>query len=80
VPPEPRIRSRRPSWEAPWPLVAIVAAAWLLAIGAQANGAAAALHHDALVHAELPLWAAVGLFVLAWQVMIAAMMLPSSLP
>jgi predicted metal-binding membrane protein len=46
----------------------------------QANGAAAALHHDALVHAELPLWAAVGLFVLAWQVMIAAMMLPSSLP
>src|SRR4051794_11615659 len=78
--PEPRVRSRLRLWEVPWPLITVVAAAWLLAIASQVSGAAAALHHDALVHAELPVWASVGLFVLAWQAMIAAMMLPSSLP
>ena len=63
-----------------WVLVGVVACAWLGATVAQVNGAASGLHHDALVHAELPLWAAVGLFLLAWQTMIAAMMLPSGLP
>ena len=38
------------------------------------------MHHDALVEDGPPVWMALGLFLVAWQVMIAAMMLPSSLP
>ena len=57
-----------------------IAVAWLLAIVAEATGRGHLLHHDALAHSGLPLWAILGLFLLAWQVMIAAMMLPSSLP
>jgi predicted metal-binding membrane protein len=57
-----------------------IVAAWALALVAQALGAGRGLHHDALIEGPLPYWAAVGLFLLAWQVMIAAMMLPSSLP
>ena len=57
-----------------------IAIAWLLAIVAEATGRGHLLHHDALAHSGLPLWAVLGLFLLAWQVMIAAMMLPSSLP
>lgn len=52
--------------------------AWGLALAAQFSGNADALHHDALVGGHVLL--AVPVFVLAWQVMIAAMMLPSSLP
>jgi predicted metal-binding membrane protein len=57
-----------------------IAIAWALAIAAQATGHGRALHHDALIHSGVPLWAALVLFVVAWQAMIAAMMLPSSLP
>ena len=57
-----------------------IAAAWAVAVIAQASGKAALLHHDALIEGQLPLWVALGLFLLAWQVMIAAMMLPSTLP
>jgi predicted metal-binding membrane protein len=57
-----------------------IAIAWLLAIVAEATGRGHLLHHDALAHSGLPLGAILGLFLLAWQVMIAAMMLPSSLP
>ena len=57
-----------------------IAIAWLLAIVAEATGRGHLLHHDALAHSGLPLWAILGLFLVAWQVMIAAMMLPSSLP
>jgi predicted metal-binding membrane protein len=64
----------------PRPILAAVAAAWAAAVAAQVVGAAALLHHDALiVDGPSPLLAAL-LFLLAWQVMIAAMMLPSSLP
>jgi predicted metal-binding membrane protein len=44
------------------------------------TGKAHALHHDALIEGAPPLWAALLLFLVAWQAMIAAMMLPSSLP
>jgi predicted metal-binding membrane protein len=49
-------------------------------VASHALGASSLLHHDALI--EDGPGAAVGLvlFLLAWQVMLAAMMLPSSLP
>jgi predicted metal-binding membrane protein len=59
---------------------AAIAGAWSVAIVAELTGRASLVHHDALIHSALPLYAALGLFVLAWQAMIAAMMLPSSLP
>ncbi len=59
---------------------AAIAGAWGLAVAAEGTGTAGLLHHDALIHSGLPLWAAAGLFLLAWQAMVAAMMLPSSLP
>ncbi len=61
-------------------IVAAIAAAWLLAIAAQISGSGRLVHHDSLIEGGLPIWAALLLFVLAWQAMIAAMMLPSSLP
>jgi predicted metal-binding membrane protein len=65
----------------PRPILVGIAAAWIAAIAAQAAGAAALLHHDALlVGGGPPLAVAAILALLAWQVMIAAMMLPSSLP
>lgn len=57
-----------------------IAAAWLLAVVAETTGQGRVLHHDALIHGGLPLWAALAVFLVAWQSMIAAMMLPSSLP
>jgi predicted metal-binding membrane protein len=64
----------------PAAVIAAIAFAWALVIAAQAAGDAAKLHHDALIHSTLPGVVALGLFLVAWQAMIAAMMLPSSLP
>jgi predicted metal-binding membrane protein len=61
-------------------VVAAIAIAWAIAIVAEATGKAGKLHHDALIHSTLPLWSALAIFVVAWQAMIAAMMLPSSIP
>jgi predicted metal-binding membrane protein len=61
-------------------LVWVIAVAWAVAVAAEATGRGQALHHDALAEGALPPWAALGLFLLAWQLMITAMMLPSSLP
>ena len=60
-------------------IVAIVCA-WVLVVLAQVTGQAENLHHGALIESHLPVVVALALFLLAWQVMIAAMMLPSSLP
>ena len=60
-------------------VLAAISVAWLAAVVAQA-GAAPALHHDALIEDGPGLWLALPVFLLAWQLMIAAMMLPSSLP
>ena len=57
-----------------------IALAWLVVIGAELLGVADAVHHDSLIEGQLPLWAALAIFVLAWQSMTAAMMLPSSIP
>jgi len=76
------IATRRPRHIAGLPaaVIAAIAAAWAAAIAAQAAGAAALLHHDTLIADGPPPLVAGLLFLLAWQVMIAAMMLPSSLP
>ena len=58
-----------------------IAAAWAAAIGAQVAGVAALANHDSLLTGDRPPFVAAALIaLLAWQVMIAAMMLPSSLP
>jgi predicted metal-binding membrane protein len=61
-------------------VLAAVTAAWAAAIAAHASGAAEIVHHDAVAADGSPAAAAVLLFLVAWQVMTAAMMLPSSLP
>ena len=58
----------------------MIALAWALCAWAELNGAAALVHHHALYHSELTFWQAALALVVAWQVMTAAMMLPSSLP
>jgi len=62
------------------PIVVSIGAAWAIAIAGQTSGSAVLLHHDTLIERSSHLWAALLLFILAWQSMIAAMMLPSSLP
>jgi len=59
---------------------AAIICAWALALGAQASGGAALLHHDKLLEGGLPLGTALLAFLLAWQVMVAAMMIPSTIP
>jgi predicted metal-binding membrane protein len=73
------IPHRLPAGLAP-PILIAIAAAWAAAVAAQAAGASALLHHDALLVGGPPPLLAGLLFLLAWQVMIVAMMLPSSLP
>jgi predicted metal-binding membrane protein len=70
-----RVRGR-----APRTVLLAIAAAWALAVTAELTGTAGTLHHDALIEDGPPLWAGLLLFLLAWQAMLAAMMLPSSLP
>ena len=69
-----------PSRRLPLAIPAAIALAWATALAAEASGAAQAFHHDGLIEGGLPAWAALGLFVASWQVMTAAMMLPSSVP
>lgn len=59
---------------------AMIAGAWMIVLVAQATGTATALHHHALIEGGPPLWVAIPLFLVAWQVMVVAMMLPASLP
>jgi predicted metal-binding membrane protein len=61
-------------------LAAAIGGAWLIAVLAQLTGNAGALHHHALIEGGASLFVALPLFLVVWQVMIAAMMLPASLP
>ena len=65
----------------PRPILVGIGAAWAAAIGAQVAGVAALANHDSLLTGDRPPFLVGALIaLLAWQVMIAAMMLPSSLP
>jgi predicted metal-binding membrane protein len=72
---------RRSVVDAPWIPIAIIAAGWLVAIAAEVSGQAGLLHHHHLIgDGALPLWLAAFAFLGGWQVMVAGMMLPASLP
>jgi predicted metal-binding membrane protein len=70
--------ARRP--RVPRPVVAAVAGAWALILGIELSGLALHLHHGELAASPLPLPVTLLVFLLAWQVMVTAMMVPSSLP
>ncbi|HZE66226.1 MAG TPA: DUF2182 domain-containing protein [Sporichthyaceae bacterium] len=57
-----------------------VGLAWAAVLLSELTGAASRVHHDHLAHSGLPLWAATALFLISWQVMVVAMMLPSTVP
>lgn len=65
---------------APTAVYLAIAIAWSVAVGAQAIGATELVHHDELIEGSLHPAVALGLFLVAWQLMTAAMMLPSSMP
>jgi len=77
---------RRSSWrrsivDAPRIPLGIIGAGWLFAIAAEVSGQAGLLHHHHLIgDGALPLWLAAFAFLGGWQVMVAGMMLPASLP
>ena len=63
------------------PIVLVaIATAWVVAIAAQVTQSDELLHHDELAHGDHRLLVSLAVFVIAWQLMIVAMMLPSSLP
>ena len=59
---------------------ALIAGAWALLLVGEATGVGAALHHHALIEGGTPLALAIPAFLVGWVVMVAAMMLPASLP
>jgi predicted metal-binding membrane protein len=61
--------------------IGVIALTWGVALVATVTQRGAPLHHHAFVEGHgLPTIGAIALFLVAWQVMTAAMMLPSSLP
>jgi predicted metal-binding membrane protein len=56
-----------------------IVGAWLVIVIAQVSGNAAALHHHALIEGGTPLAIAIPTFLIAWLVMVVAMMWPASL-
>jgi predicted metal-binding membrane protein len=74
-----------PRWTRPRPAVPldtrwVVGGAWLLAVVAQLTGRAGLANHDQLIEGGMPRLVAFLVFVIAWQAMVVAMMLPSALP
>jgi predicted metal-binding membrane protein len=57
-----------------------IALAWGVAIAVELTGTGSQLHHDALIGSGSGVALGLGLSTAAWVVMVAAMMLPSSLP
>ena len=73
-------RARRLLGTAPQPVAAICALAWAVMVVAEVTGVSRYLHHDAVLGGATPPWAGLGLFLLGWLVMVAAMRLPGALP
>ena len=70
---------RRPRVPAVIPIA--IAVAWVLTLAAQLSGWSILVHHDTLIESgAIPLWLGTIVFLVAWQSMVVAMMLPSSLP
>jgi predicted metal-binding membrane protein len=65
------------AWQSP--IVYIVVAAWLALLVLAASGNGAVIRHDRLLQGGPPLWLATLAFLVGWQVMIVAMMVPASL-
>lgn len=72
--------AERFAWRSAPSLILLIAVAWGLAIGAELTGRFQWVHHHHLAADGLAVWASLALFLVAWQVHIAAMMLPSTLP
>ncbi|QTF90868.1 DUF2182 domain-containing protein [Halomonas sp. BM-2019] len=70
----------RPAWGRAPLLVAVILLAWGLAIAAELTGEVQWVHHHRLVVDGMAVWASLALFLVAWQVHVAAMMLPTTLP
>ena len=56
----------------------LVAAAWIVMLALSSAGVAV-VRHDRLLTGSLPIWQATAVFVVGWQVMLWAMMVPGSL-
>ncbi len=74
------ITQARPGWGRAPLLMGAILLAWALAIAAEITGGAQWVHHHRLMVDGMAVWASLALFLLAWQVHIAAMMLPTTLP
>jgi predicted metal-binding membrane protein len=61
-------------------MLALVAAAWVVLVVAQVTGNAALAHQHGSPVATLPPLVAVASFLVSWQLMVVATMLPASLP
>src|SRR6185369_5846879 len=59
---------------------ALIVGSWATLLVVDATGVRAALHHHALIEGGTPLALAIPAFLAGWMVMVAAMMLPASLP
>lgn len=64
----------------PRALLVVPAVAWAVALVAEVTGRATLVHHDRLLVGGPAWWWAVPAFLAGWFLMIAAMMLPSTLP
>lgn len=74
------ISTAPPRHRLPRAVTAAIAGAWALALAVETTGVGGGLRHDALIEQGPPIWVALPVGLLVWQAMVAAMMLPSSLP
>lgn len=61
-------------------MLVLTGGAWLLVVAGQLTGSVSLAHQHGVVAATLPAWLALASFLVSWQIMVAATMLPASLP
>jgi predicted metal-binding membrane protein len=64
----------------PIAILGAVAAGWVFIAVAEVTGVGKFAHHDALIEGDVSPWVGVPLFLIAWQMMLAAMMVPTTFP